>query len=705
MPTVGHRTRLLDHRIPSLYADRYRITVEQDIATIATGGTLPERRQYFDVRGLRFSLSDSEIHACYPVPGAVGTYSQILPHITLDGAAMPWARLLRGTEEGTPWVALLLFRENELPQDPQAVGEVTVATVRQVLGGQAGPGLPPAISDESLLEGEAELACRSIHVPANVFTMIKPTVAELTLLAHVRDGGPPDADHIRGADPEPDPDALNAVVVANRFPSATGGRHVVHLVSLEGFETYLDATAPPSEGLRLVSLHAWAFETQYDTGIGFGDLVAHLAAEPDLLLRLPLGPGSADGDARQRLERGATVLPQRLESGERSFGFYRGPLTAAPAQPLPPPAEPRLESSGEALIYLEQWGIFDTGYASAFSLGRILAMADAPFRNRLLEFRKAVRQAVRRLAAHPEFISGRSVTDASRALRDNQARNAFDRLLSDRLMGALTRSGAELVAAPRRAAPRTSALSALSVSGLRATLADEHTRDVLRAATAEELDPVVQWLNRLAVLDMMPFDHLVPDPRMLPPESIRFGYVDPGWVQAAVDGALSVGVGHTLDADLNALAADVADPPECVVLIRSALIPNWPRTIFTAFRGESIVDPIHRASFGSDVVMLLYPSVIDRFAIAEPPQGLHFGIGDVGTIELRRLTGEIGYPMGEFPDPAGFGRFLRSAGDVLDIETNLLPELAAKHGLPTLSPAQFALQMIKAPQLQTFSRP
>ncbi|MGF6885076.1 hypothetical protein ABIA39_003349 [Nocardia sp. GAS34] len=702
MPTVSTRTRFLDHRIPSLYAGRYRITIEQDIATIAT---LSERKQTFDVHGLRFSLGASEIHACYPVPGAVGKYNQILPHITFDLAALPWSRLLKGAADGTPWIALLVFREGELPQDPQAVGAVTVSTVGTLLGGQAGPGRPPAIETADLQEGEAELSCRTIQVPANVFAMIRPTMAELALLAHMREGGPPDADHVRGTDPEPDLDDLNAVVVANRFPSAAGGRHVAHLVSMEGFEPYLGGTAPPAEGLRLVSLHTWAFETQYDNGIGFGDLVQHLAAEPDLLLRVPLSPGSADGDTRQRLEGGATVLPQRLESGERSFGFYRGPLTAAPARRLPDPAAPRLESSGEALIYLQQWGIFDTGYASAFSLGRTLALADAPFRNQLLEFRKAARRAARRMAAHPESVSGRSIAAAGRSLRDNQARNAFDQLLSDRLMGALARSGAELAVAPRRAAPRNGTLSALSVSGLRATLADAESRDVLRAATAEELDPVAQWLNRLAVLEMLPFDHLVPDPRMLPPESIRFGYIDPDWVRAAVDGALSVGVGHALDADLNALAAEVQAPPKCVVLIRSALIPNWPRTIITAFRGEETVEPTHRTLFGSDVLMLLYPSVIDRFTLAEPPQGLHFGIGDVGTVELRHLTGQIGYPMGEFPVPAGFGRFLRAAGDVLDIQAKLLPELAAAHGLPTLSSAQFALQMIKAPQLQTFSRP
>jgi hypothetical protein len=73
---------------------------------------------------------------------------------------------------------------------------------------------------------------------------------------------------------------------------------------------------------------------------------------------------------------------------------------------------------------------------------------------------------------------------------------------------------------------------------------------------------------------------------------------------------------------------------------------------------------------------------------------------------MRRLSGGIGYPMGDFPTPPGFARFLRPGGhDVLDIAGTLAPELAAAHQLSSLSPAQFALQMTKAPQLQTFSRP
>lgn len=701
MPITSHRTRFLDHRIPSLYAGQYRLSVEQNIDTVAD---LPTRQQNFGVRGPRFSLGGSEIHGCYPVPGAVGKYSQILPHITLDAAGLPWARLLGSYGDGVPWVALLLFREDELPEDPQAVGEVTISTVRQLLDGDAGPGKPPSITAESLMEGEADMACNSVLVPAEVFATIRPTVAELALLAHIREGGPPDADHVRGTDPEPQLADLNATVVTGRFPTQTAGRHVAHLVSLEGFHPFLTGT-PPSEGLRLVTLHAWAFETLDDSGIGFGDLVQHLAAEPDLALRVPLAAGSADDDTIRRLRSGAGVLGQRLESGERTVSFYRGPLTAEPAPALPTPAAPRLESAGEALVYLEQWGIFDTGYASAFSLGRALAMADGPFRSRLLEFRKSARGAARRISAHPGLVTGRSVEAAGRAVLRNRARANFDQLLETRLAGALGRTGADLAAAPIRPAVRaTRGNGALTAAGLRATIAQAETRAVLRAAVTEELDPVQEWLNRLAALEMLPFEHLVPDPRMLPQESIRFCYVDDGWVRAAVDGALSVGVGHALDADLNALAAEISAPPACGVLIRSSLVPNWPRTIYSAFRGEREIAPSRRATFGNGVLLLLYPEVVDTFTIAEPPQGLYFGIGDVGTIELRRLTGDIGSGMGEFPDPAGFGRFLRPTGDVLDIENKLVPELAALHSLPTLSPAQFALQMIRRPQIQTFDR-
>ncbi|MGM1058405.1 hypothetical protein [Saccharothrix sp. Mg75] len=705
MATVGHRTRFFDHRLPSLSAGRYVLTVEQTITGLDTGNSLPTRRQPFDVRQSRFTVDADDIHACYPVPGAVGAFHEVLPHITLDTPALPWLRQLKEIAAEVPWLALLVFREGELPEDPEAVGQVVVSTVDELLAGGAGPGQPPAIGAESLFDDERELACHSIHVSAQLFTTLFPKPSEMALLAHVREGGPPDA--TRNSDPEPEEEDLNAVVVANRFPAQSGGQHAVHLISLDGVEPYLRGTSTlPSGGLRMVSLHSWSFEALAGNTSGFGGLVQHLAADPAPQLRLPIDTSAMDPDTRQRLDSGATALPHRLESGERTVGFYRGPFTATPAQPLPPPAAARLESPGEALIYLEQHGVFDTGYADAFSIGRVLALADAPFRTGLLAFRKAARRAARRLLAHPRLVD-RGSREAAALLGTNLARKDFDRLLTTegRLMDALTRTGAQLNQAERRPVPRRPPPAPPSADDLRTTLADADTRDVLSRATATQLDPVRAWLDRLVLLEMVPFEHLVPDERMLPEESIRFFHVDAGWISAAVHGALSVGVGHALDADLNNLAARVRDAPACGVLLRSRLVPNWPKTVIAGFRGDTELEPVRRAVYGTDVLLLLYPRVIDTFALAEPPQGLHFGIGLGGTIELRKLTPpDIGTPMDDFPDPPGFGRFLRPAGDVLDIADKLAPALAAAHGRDGLSPAQFALQMIKAPQSQTFDR-
>ena len=48
------------------------------------------------------------------------------------------------------------------------------------------------------------------------------------------------------------------------------------------------------------------------------------------------------------------------------------------------------------------------------------------------------------------------------------------------------------------------------------------------------------WLAGLQTLAGVPFAYLVPDARMLPPESIRFFAVDPNWTTALTDGALSL---------------------------------------------------------------------------------------------------------------------------------------------------------------------
>ncbi len=54
-------------------------------------------------------------------------------------------------------------------------------------------------------------------------------------------------------------------------------------------------------------------------------------------------------------------------------------------------------------------------------------------------------------------------------------------------------------------------------------------------------EEITEWLSKLQLLRDVPLNYLVADENMLPPESIRFFYVDPNWIQALTDGALSIG--------------------------------------------------------------------------------------------------------------------------------------------------------------------
>ena len=55
------------------------------------------------------------------------------------------------------------------------------------------------------------------------------------------------------------------------------------------------------------------------------------------------------------------------------------------------------------------------------------------------------------------------------------------------------------------------------------------------------------WLVRLRLLEGVPFANLVADSELLPPESIRWFYVDRRWTDALVQGVLSVGTVNSDD--------------------------------------------------------------------------------------------------------------------------------------------------------------
>src|SRR5262249_17920935 len=70
--------------------------------------------------------------------------------------------------------------------------------------------------------------------------------------------------------------------------------------------------------------------------------------------------------------------------GEQTFAWYRGPLVPAPVVRT---RFAPITTSGAAVIYDQQSGLFDQSYAVAWETGRMLALADRSFATTLMGWR------------------------------------------------------------------------------------------------------------------------------------------------------------------------------------------------------------------------------------------------------------------------------------------------------------------------------
>jgi hypothetical protein len=301
---------------------------------------------------------------------------------------------------------------------------------------------------------------------------------------------------------------------------------------------------------------------------------------------------------------------------------------------------------------------------------------------------------------------------------------------------------------------------------LRQLAADPTARAALAAQAGAAPDDVSAWLADLQALVGVPFAYLVPDARMLPPESIRFFAVDPNWTAALVDGALSIAAttapaaaasealrsgaltaarqaaasrrraptaprpatpasrpataadDPAAPADDPAAPADdpaaPADEPAAGVapvysgfLLRSAAVADWPGMQVNGYADPQAATPalsiVRLERLAPTILLALFAGLIQRVDLTEPGQHLHLGVIQGGlTVALRSV------------EPATAGAQLN--GDpavtvscrpdpnrvVLDVTATVA---AVEQGLAvsSLSPSGLGLQLLQAPPSQTFT--
>lgn len=540
---------------------------------------------------------------------------------------------------------------------------------------------------------------------------------------------------------------------------------IAHLVTLEGFEEYLtDAPNWPAgiNRIRLVSLYSWNFTCLSETG-DFRDLALNLikgqtAGGAGLLLRLPVStfqqiPGSAEALVQQTLNEGYSALAYDTAIGDHTFAWYRGPLSPVP-RPLFTGTN-GYDSSGAATIYDSTNGLFDQSYAAAWQTGRLLALADAAFGSKLLQWRRSGTQRTNLLLERlnsPKLTAKTNDAPLTSAhLHELLKSDLVSSAMMNHLTGAFTNNNAARIAQTalpanraihegKHPVPKTNQVVALkqffSHPQVQQFLTELHEQD-LQDDPDSPLVYIQNWLAELCLLYGVPFANLAPDARMLPPESLRFFYVDPNYVEALVSGALSIGLQSSRDSlwqdsarsvlraamaralpsirakkTGRALAADFPTPPISTtiagLLLRSAMVADWPGLEVRGYSDAAGTQPLtllRMDRLAPDVMLCLFPSAPARVEISEPKEGLAFGYEDDFLVDLRWVTDD--HPIGDIipGKTATINTYFRSAepGPVLrvkDWQPYLQTQLNAAYGGGniTLGPADFAIQMVRAPE-------
>lgn len=198
----------------------------------------------------------------------------------------------------------------------------------------------------------------------------------------------------------------------------------------------------------------------------------------------------------------------------------------------------------------------------------------------------------------------------------------------------------------------------------------------IESALGEVLVPeaISKWLGRLRLLKGVPFNYLVPDEQMLPPESIRFFYLDMNWVDSLIDGAFSIGRNltkaendHTNNLDTAVAPAMHQHAREHAITIRADNLglpaPNMSLQVVSGFllrssvvnaykgiganvypqSGSPMLDILRFEPLGenSDTLLCLVDGDAFRVDIHEAPEHLHYGLNKYEyDAETKKITAE-----------------------------------------------------------------
>jgi hypothetical protein len=758
-----------DKMVPPLLAGDYTATISQTLTLPSTKETF-QRTQNFSVQSPRFSLNPADVQSVFPAAGSTGKFENVLPQIVLNKRTLPWEHLLeKGDPPGTPWLALLVLDGEQIivpagsssaPTATQAasfqLGDVANLNSAGVLG--------PVISRLDHDQANTDVI-RTIDLSIDTFKALVPRENELSLLAHCREVN---MEHKEILDMKYS--GWFSLVVANRFPINPDKptKQLVHLVSLEGFKPYLTANPNFPAGvsvIRLVSLYSWSFTCLSDHGESFSSFMLHLESDAseqntDLLFKVPLSPDAAAKDtspnkiASQALQNGFVPMTYRTRFGDQTLSWYRGPLSPVkPDEFTRNPGISHFAAASDAVIFDRSTGLFDLSYSVAWQTGRLMALAASGFSTTLMDWRRKINRIIDLLANLAQEDKLKDFLDnfegpINQWFHEQLISNSFmDFILNDFSTQIAPKLPGSPVALPASANDGTGAPSTDDdlppelVTELKKLLQSEQVQSLLGDIEGREFTNIVEWLARTSLLYNVPFDHIVPDPRLLPIESIRFFYFDRSWIDSLVDGAMSIGVQSSKDSHYYRITKDIirdavaklilqvrekllgfplsdTDPTDGVIagfLLRSAVLTQFPGIEIKGYRtitkndegtleGADRMQLLRMERLSPNVLICLFPDTPAWIEFDEPKEGLCFGVEPVeAKLQIAIRDPANGEPMPDkiytLDDKADFRG--DQSNRVLDI-SHLNTALAKELSMASLNSADFALQLVKVPEQMVF---
>lgn len=387
--TVGPQSGLLSGEITfydssqaPLKSASYELTVTQSIDIGPEGDNPPDytATQSLEVTASRFSIQPTDLQSVYPPGNHAGNFAEVLPHVVLT-QDLPWARPIVPDDitDNTPWLALLVVHDSEKEKIKGPVTE-TVADLVDPSNNTVVPDLPNLTSEEEKTQVQL------MQVDLTFFKAIAPSLSDLPFLTHVRNVDT--TDKVTGL-----ANGMWSMVVANRLPaSSEDSAHVntVYLVSLEGHSQHLAGSSVSGDMINLAVLAQWQFTVSSFPGDFLSLLQNIRKTDQNQVLRMPSESVAGDSYAQKTVEEaislGFVPTQTQLLEGEQTTAWLRGVLTPWPNRE--DPLETSYSVSDHAIRYNPENGMFDFTYASAWQIGRLLALSDSNFVNQMQNWRQ-----------------------------------------------------------------------------------------------------------------------------------------------------------------------------------------------------------------------------------------------------------------------------------------------------------------------------